>query len=262
MAAPSLLSAQLALPLPGVAEVLPFPRRPDAVVPPLAMDRLHRRLGLLLGEPVDLVGTDNRRDLVTWSRDRDGLLCIRIQRQFAWAGEEVLHALAQLISMDDLQARRDVRAFAAGFDLRPRIRRGARVSPPQGKAHDLAKILDELDRTWFDGRFTGRIGWARSTRPPGRKRLRLGAWSAEDRMIRIHSTLDRAEVPAFVVAFIVFHEMLHAIIEPDDRNGRRIYHSSEFRIRERRHPDRVAAEAWLRDHVEVLWAPREGSPAT
>lgn len=244
--------AQLTLPLRGLAEILPFPRRPDALVPEAAIHRLHRRLGVLLGEPLDVIGTDNRRDLLSWGRDFDGLLCIRIQRQFAWASDEVVQSIALLIRENDHGARSDVRGFAAGFDLRPRRPRSRRLDGPAGNHHDLQAILEGLKDTWFGGRFSGRIGWAPRRGPVGRHKLRLGAWSPDDRSIRLHRTLDRPEVPAYVVGFVVFHEMLHAVIEPELRSGRRIYHSPAFRERERQHPDFDAADHWLNDNLALL----------
>ena len=37
----------------------------------------------------------------------------------------------------------------------------------------------------------------------------MGSYSVEDRLIRIHPTLDRPDVPRYYVAWIVYHEMLH-----------------------------------------------------
>ena len=56
----------------------------------------------------------------------------------------------------------------------------------------------------------------------------MGSYSVEDRLIRIHRSLDRAFVPRFFVAWIVFHEMLHQVHDIRVKNGRREFHSKEF----------------------------------
>lgn len=64
--------------------------------------------------------------------------------------------------------------------------------------------------------------------------------------------LDARDVPDYVVGFVVFHEMLHAALEPDLGDGRRRFHTDEFKDRERSHPDHVAAESWIRSNVHAL----------
>ncbi len=56
----------------------------------------------------------------------------------------------------------------------------------------------------------------------------MGSYSVEDRLIRIHRSLDREFVPRFFVAWIVFHEMLHQVHDIRVKNGRREFHSKEF----------------------------------
>ena len=48
-------------------------------------------------------------------------------------------------------------------------------------------------------------------------------------MIRIHPLLDRAFVPTWFLEYVVFHEMLHAMV-PDryDEQGRRLVHHDGF----------------------------------
>jgi len=53
-------------------------------------------------------------------------------------------------------------------------------------------------------------------------------------------------VPAYLVRFVVFHEMLHADLGIDSApSGRRRIHPRAFREREARHPDCQRASAWL-----------------
>ena len=139
-----------------------------------------------------------------------------------------------------------------------------RIAPPRtgrlqarGRVHDLQAILDRLNAEHFDGPVEAKIGWGRSGALPGRTSIRTGVYLHAARAIRIHPALDREEVPAFYVASVVFHEMLHQVVPPAERGGRRTIHGREFRRRERAFPDHARAAAWERENVHrLLAAPR------
>ena len=84
--------------------------------------------------------------------------------------------------------------------------------------------------------------------------MRLGTYSDHDRLIRIHRCLDSADVPAFVVESVVYHEMLHADLPVEIHNGRRRLHTPEFRRRERLFHRFTEAESWLDEHLGTLAA--------
>ena len=65
-------------------------------------------------------------------------------------------------------------------------------------------------------------------------------------MIRINPVLDRKTVPRYFVAFIVYHEMLHASLGALLKGTRRNVHSREFRKREKLFKDYENAMAWER----------------
>ena len=58
------------------------------------------------------------------------------------------------------------------------------------------------------------VTWGRRTRPREDKRatIKLGSYSATERLIRVHPALDRHWVPRYFVAYIIFHELLHHVI--------------------------------------------------
>ncbi len=80
----------------------------------------------------------------------------------------------------------------------------------------------------------------------------MGSYSVEDRLIRIHRSLDRAFVPRFFVAWIVFHEMLHQVHDIRVKNGRREFHSKEFLSDEAQYADYDQARHWERQHLDAL----------
>jgi len=82
--------------------------------------------------------------------------------------------------------------------------------------------------------------------------VKTGVYVQDARIIRIHPTLDRAEVPEFYVAAVVFHEMLHQAVPAREVGGRRIVHGPEFRRRERAYPDHGRARAWEERNLSLL----------
>jgi hypothetical protein len=85
-----------------------------------------------------------------------------------------------------------------------------------------------------------------------RRTVKTGVYLHEARVIRIHPTLDRPEVPEFYVAAVVFHEMLHQVVPVHERNGRRVVHGAEFRRRERAYADYHRSREWERAHLGLL----------
>jgi predicted metal-dependent hydrolase len=72
---------------------------------------------------------------------------------------------------------------------------------------------------------------------------RFGLWHSQSRIIEISKTLDSTLVPKYVVNFILYHEMLHAI--RGVTKGKR-HHDAQFRILERKYPQYKEANEFLR----------------
>jgi hypothetical protein len=61
----------------------------------------------------------------------------------------------------------------------------------------------------------------------------------------ISMSLDSADVPAYVVEFIVYHELLHKTMGTRLVNGRRHSHTSAFRKAERAFRQYAEAQTFL-----------------
>ncbi len=73
---------------------------------------------------------------------------------------------------------------------------------------------------------------------------RFGLWHPESCIIEISKTLDSPFVPKFVVNFIIYHELLHAI--RGVKKGKR-HHDAQFRILEKKYPQYKEANEFLRN---------------
>jgi hypothetical protein len=114
----------------------------------------------------------------------------------------------------------------------------------EGRHHDLSELYDEINRAYFGSTVTAAITWGtRSPRSAVRKRT-VGSYSERSNTIRINPVLDRKDVPACYVAFVVYHEMLHADMGTALRGKRRSVHPREFRRREKLFQEYEKAMAW------------------
>jgi predicted metal-dependent hydrolase len=175
---------------------------------------------------------------------------------FVDADPVITRALARYIADNDADASRILGDFIdANSD---HVRGRARRTPTQliftaGEHHDLRDLFDELNARYFENRIDAAITWGpRSGRPRRRNSIKMGSYSVEDRLIRIHRSLDRAFVPRFFVAWIVFHEMLHQIHDIRVKNGRREFHSKEFLAAEASFELYDQAKLWERRHLDAL----------
>ena len=216
--------------------------------------QLADRLSLLLAERVRLTITDNTSTMVSFRRTR-GHIAFRVHQMFLDAPPAVVDALADYAARGKRSAGSVIDAFVCANEdrvRRSRVERQVRGLDPFGRVHDLQAIFDDLNERWFGGRIDARIGWGREAPVRRRRSIKMGTYFHDARVIKIHPSLDREVVPAFFVAFVVFHEMLHQAEPPRMIGGRRVAHPPEFRRLEQAYPDYQRAIAWERGHLHLL----------
>ena len=221
-----------------------------------AAHRLADDLSSLLQEHVRLTVHDNRSTMVSFRRG-SGEIHYRVHHMFLGAPDDVVSALAAFAAKRrGSSARR--RQAGTRIDAYVRTHRARIALPrhvdlqPRGRAHDLRAILDQLNADHFEGAVDVRIGWGPVRLGRRRRTVKTGVYVQDARIIRIHPTLDRPEVPEFYVAAVVFHEMLHQVVPAEEVNGRRVVHGREFRRRERAYPDHARARAWEDENLSLL----------
>jgi predicted metal-dependent hydrolase len=221
----------------------------------------HRIRAHLERGSVSVTLTDNRYTMISVRRvprgsARERHYDVRLHHMFAEADPSVTRALARYIADNDRDASRALGDFIDSNQTRVRGR--ARRTPTQvivttGDHHDLRSIFDDLNERYFEGKIDAVITWGpRIGRPRRRNSIKMGSYSVEDRLIRIHRSLDRAFVPRFFVEWIVFHEMLHQVHDIKVKNGRREFHSKAFLADERTFERYHEARAWERRHLDEI----------
>lgn len=219
---------------------------------------LERRLRTRLRGRVAVEIHDNTHTMLTFQRQR-GRWRLRLHHMFLASPDDVLSALAEFVRTADPQASATLdryiernKAFirrVSPAQLRKRLR-----LDPVGRHHDLSRIFERLNERYFDSRIEAAITYGPAPRiRRSRKSIKMGSYSADAKVIRIHPALDQALVPRYFVEWIVFHEMLHHVYRVRrGEDGRRCVHPPEFVAHERRFHDFKRAQAWEDENLNLL----------
>lgn len=117
-----------------------------------------------------------------------------------------------------------------------------RIREARGAHYDLSELFDTLNQKYFRGALPKpKIGWSLH-----RWRSQLGIFDPALDQICINKTLDRRQVPEYVVAYVLYHEMLHRKHPIKLERCRREAHSREFRAEEKQFDDYARAMRFLR----------------
>lgn len=123
-----------------------------------------------------------------------------------------------------------------------RQRRARRMEHrPAGAHHDLEPLFEQLNHHYFQSSLARpRLGW--STRV---WRTQLGCFDPALNQIVLNRQLDHEKVPEYVVAYVLFHEMLHVKHPIQFARCRRESHSAKFRNDEKGFTDYARAMRFL-----------------
>jgi hypothetical protein len=137
-------------------------------------------------------------------------------------------------------------------DIARRSRGRKMVSSARGNVYDLNKMFRRLNRRYFNSELNPpTITWSQR-----RTRSILGHHDRVYDTITISKSLDSADIPAWFVEYILYHEMLHIKHPARLIRGRRYYHTSSFRVDERRFPRYAEAQQWLERIARQRRGPR------
>ncbi|MBW2731413.1 MAG: hypothetical protein JRH20_03410 [Deltaproteobacteria bacterium] len=217
---------------------------------------MQQRIQLYFKGDLDLKVTDNRSVIITVKRDpKHKQYHVRLHHLFVDAPAEIVRALALYIAVNEAQASRLLNHY---IDANENQIRGVRPHRPikistTGRAHDLAEIFHKLNQRYFGDRLRSRITWGRNAgRGQSRRSVRLGSFTLEENLIRIHPGLDQGWIPAAYLEWIVYHEMLHAVHPMHVVNGRRRFHTRAFAEAEQRFELHAEVHAWEQRNLPAL----------
>ena len=106
---------------------------------------------------------------------------------------------------------------------------GGSAARGRGIHHDLAVSFGRVNAEYFRGRLTRpKLLWGESF-----TMRKFGHYDSIRDSVVVSSSLDRRDVPAFVVDFVIYHELLHRSMGVAYTNGRRAAHTPAFKRQER-----------------------------
>lgn len=118
---------------------------------------------------------------------------------------------------------------------------GGLVDRTAGRHYDLAESFERVNAAYFAGKMDKpTLAWTRN--PTFRK---FGHYDRLRDTVVVSATLDLESVPAFVVDFIMYHELLHKAMGVSWSNGRRRVHPPEFQKKMRQFNNHDEAEKIL-----------------
>jgi hypothetical protein len=267
----------------------PSPHQPSSTPraaapdPAAAAAAWSRHLSLLLDNPVRVTFGRARRQVIqsrgSWNHPAGAPIELRLSGFFAQAPVEVRDAVGAWLKSGKRARRASalLDAFIAEqLAAQPAPPRRAATLEPAGSTHDLTQLAAEvlapgggLDREELAPLGLPDLTWGKRGPSRARRSLQLGSYEEDRHLVRVHRVLDQPAVPASVVRFVVFHELLHAARAAEARRSpappggprRHLHHDAAFRRREAAYPGFAAAEAWQRAHISALLrSARSGRP--
>ncbi|MBD3223853.1 MAG: hypothetical protein GF313_03940 [Caldithrix sp.] len=133
-------------------------------------------------------------------------------------------------------------------DIPPSKPRISKQYTAVGSVYNLNDIFDHINQIHFSGRIKRPlIAWSLH-----KSYNRLGFYSDDRALLVISRIFDNRKVPANVVEYLVYHEMLHIHFPAQKINGRRRIHTPEFRKIEHSFPDYKSINIWIKKNKHRL----------
>lgn len=217
--------------------------------------RFQQELEESSGLKVKLKINDNRSTMlsVRWEPD-----CARVSlhRMFLQAPQNVMQSLACYIGQKDDKIDLSVRNFIEEniqkLDYSHLIDRQKLF--PQGSVFDLQKIYNHLNREYFQDRLKLNITWFGKAQPRRRVRVTFGLYHDPLKLIKINRLLDSPAFPDYLIAYVIYHEMVHCVCPSyHDEKGIHRIHSKEFKEMEMQYKHYSLAQQWIKEHQGHLF---------
>lgn len=112
---------------------------------------------------------------------------------------------------------------------------------PFDSHHHLESLASEVHRTYFYKYPPLPVRWGQQITRKRRHTIRLGSYNHANAEVRIHPILNAAQVPAFFIQSVIYHEYLHHVL------GAR--HNSRFHRAERQFRYHRESQEWIRRNL-------------
>jgi predicted metal-dependent hydrolase len=188
-------------------------------------------------------------------RLHENRLAVRLSDICTNAPTEVYQSLAFILlarlyrkTIDGLYYR-TYRCFILAEDIQEKARlartqrsRHLRLTNARGKYVDLESLFNRLNHEYFQGSLARpRLSWSAR-----KSRYVLGRYDATHNVIFISRIFDARNLPAYVIEYVLFHEMLHLKHQSRIHASRMMVHTPEFKAEEKTFRDYERAKLALK----------------
>jgi len=204
---------------------------------------------------VDLQLTQNRSIMLNVLERKPWYVRLSMHKMFLDAPESVVKAIAGYV-----KGRRDDKLVLRTYiqENIERAKRCKRVCPSKlvqkGDVYHLDVLYDLINEKYFEKKLDLDITWYGQRTHRSRSRVTFGLYQESARLVKIHRMMDAPFFPSYFVEFVVYHEMVHAVVPGQrDERGRFCVHNKEFKARERLFEHYERAVAWEKQNKERIF---------
>lgn len=121
----------------------------------------------------------------------------------------------------------------------------------EGRYFDLLEMFRRLNQQYFRNKLPAyRVIWGQRRRLRPKNYFVFATIREDVRLIRVHPALDARFVPVWFMEYVLYHEMLHAVVPDEyDSAGRRRVHTERFKEREAEFPLYKRARKWETENL-------------
>lgn len=221
----------------------------------LPLDRFQETLEVCSGKKLKVKINDNRSTMlsVRWESD---LTSVSLHRMFLQAPSNVMQALACYLKGENRHLSPTVKAF---IEHNVQYLDYSHSLDPNdlhvvGRVYHLQSLYDSLNAEYFNNSLRLLVTWFELPKHKQRNKITLGLYQDPLRLVKINRLLDHLEVPPYLISFVMYHEMLHAVSRPYvDKTGTNRIHSKEFKQLEERFRYYEQAKRWIKVNRGALF---------
>lgn len=220
-------------------------------------ESLSSKLRKHLKMDLELVINENRSTMLNLLEKRRGSARLSLHKMFLDAPEDVIEAIAHYVrgtrkkrSEQALVLRGYIQQNLSRFEASHQLDRTKLVQ--EGRVYNLEPLYHELNHRYFEGSLALAVTWFGAWGRNNRSRITFGQYHDNLRLVKMHRILDDPFFPQYFVSFVLYHEMLHAVVPGFvDERGRFCTHGKAFKERERLfelYPEAIAWEKQNKKH--------------
>ena len=212
----------------------------------ISENSLKKKLEKSIGKKIVLSVKDNKTVFLRVKYKKD-LLILMLHRVFLKANSSILKLLKTFLIKREKAVLKELRKFIALKTQKTKIVKHRGLKSPIGVVYNLNALFEEVNAAYFDSKLKIQIFWFKKPVYKTFSSITFGLFDTVSKIIKVNEILDDANIPKFVLLYIIYHETLH-FVYPAKKN---IFHSKEFKMAEKKFKYYREAESFLRNFLKT-----------